>query len=141
MMLALGAAASAIDGLFGLIAPKQTQQTGSGHEQPNLFAFQADAGTNATGPSAGPAAGGGAQISPETMSALLAAQSQSGTTFAPMKRGEALKDLFAQIDRSVGQLERARFVFCFVKQIVDFAQQLVGEHKDGFGAFGDHATA
>lgn len=110
MMLGMGAAASALDGLFGLIAPKQTQQTGSGHEQPNLFAFQADAGTNATGPSAGPAAGGGAQISPETMSALLAAQSQSGTTFAPMKRGEALKDLFAHIDTDGdGKISKSEF--------------------------------
>src|SRR5690348_12326687 len=79
MMFALGAASSAIDSLFGLISPKQTQATSSGQDQPNLFAFQADAATNSAGTSAGPAAGGGAQISPETMSALLAAQSQSGS--------------------------------------------------------------
>jgi EF hand domain-containing protein len=98
MMLALGAASSAIDSLFGLISSKQTQAAGSGQDQPNLFAFQADAATNSAGTSAGPAAGGGAQIAPETMSALLAAQSQSGTDFKPMSREDALKDLFSKID-------------------------------------------
>lgn len=97
MMLALGAATSAIDSLFGLVSAKQTKSAGSGQEQANLFAFQADAASS-TGASAGPAAGGGGQLSAETMSALLAAQSQSGTGFAPMGRGEALKDLFARID-------------------------------------------
>ena len=110
MMLALGAAASAIDGLFGLIAPKQTQAAGSGQEQPNLFAFQADAATNTTVPSAGPAAGGGGQISPETMSALLAAQSQSGSTFQPMSRADALKDLFSKIDADGdGKISKSEF--------------------------------
>ena len=45
--------------------------------------------------------GGGSQISPETMSALLDAQSQSSTgstTTASKSRSDALKDLFAQID-------------------------------------------
>ena len=50
MTLALGAAASAIDGLFGLVSPKQTQSAGSGPDQPNLFAFRADAATNSAGP-------------------------------------------------------------------------------------------
>ena len=84
MLLAFGAASSAIDSLLGLVSPKQTQSAGSGQDQPNLFAFQADAATTSTGGSATPTAGGGAQIAPETMSALLAAQSQSGTAFQPM---------------------------------------------------------
>ena len=98
MLLAFGAAASAIDSLFGLASTKQTPSAGSGQDQPNLFAFQADAATNSAGIGAGPAAGGGAHISPETMSALLAAQSQSGTAFQPMSREDALKDLFSKID-------------------------------------------
>src|SRR5712691_429890 len=73
MLLAFGAASSAIDSLFGLVSPKQTQSAGSGQDQPNLFAFQADAATTSTGGSATPTPGGGAQIAPETMSALLAA--------------------------------------------------------------------
>src|SRR6185369_10208673 len=68
MMLAFGAASSAIDSLFGMLAPKQSQSAGSGQDQPNLFAFQADASMNSAGTGASPAAGGGGQISPETMS-------------------------------------------------------------------------
>jgi hypothetical protein len=98
MMLAFGAAASAIGSLFGLIQTKPPQSAGSGQDQPNLFAFQADAATNSAGAGAHPAFGGGAQIAPETMSALLAAQSQSGTAFQPMSREDALKDLFSKID-------------------------------------------
>ena len=99
MFLAFGAAASAIDSLFGLASTKPTQSAGSGQDQPNLFAFQADAATSSVGTSAPPPApGGGAQIAPETMSALLAAQSQSGTAFQPMSREDALKDLFSKID-------------------------------------------
>jgi len=98
MMLALGAASSAIDSLFGLISSKQTQAAGSGQDQPNLFAFRADAATNSAGTSASPTGGCGAQIAPVTMSALLAAQSQSGTDFQPMSREDALKDLFSKID-------------------------------------------
>ena len=93
MLLAFGAASSAIDSLFGLVSPKQTPSAGSGQDQPNLFAFQADAATTSTGGSATPTAGGGAQIAPETMSALLAAQSQSGTAFQPMSRQDALKKM------------------------------------------------
>jgi hypothetical protein len=97
MMLALGAATSAIDSLFGLVSAKPAQSSGSGQDQANLFAFQADASTS-TSAGAAPAAGGHARISPETMSALLTAQGQSGTSFTPMGRGEALKGLFARID-------------------------------------------
>jgi EF-hand domain pair len=99
MLLAFGAAASAIDSLFGLVSSKQTSPAGSGQDQANLFAFQADASTpqsTSTTPGSG---GGGAQISPETMSALLAAQGQaSSVNVSPTSRHDALKDLFAQID-------------------------------------------
>jgi hypothetical protein len=96
MMLAFGAAASAIDSLFGLASTKQAQSAGSGQDQPNLFAFQADA-TTSTGSTAASTSGGCSSISPETMSALLAAQSQASTV-APKSREDALKDLFGQID-------------------------------------------
>jgi Ca2+-binding EF-hand superfamily protein len=101
MLLALGAASSAIDALLGLTSPKQAKPAGSnGQSQANLFAFQADA-TSSTGSTAGSTAGGRAQISPETMSALLAAQgqaSQGATTTAPASRADALKNLFGKID-------------------------------------------
>jgi EF hand domain-containing protein len=110
MLLAFGAASSAIDSLFSFATTKQTQSAGSGQDQPNLFAFQADAATNSAGAGAGPAAGGAAQISPETMSALLAAQSQSGSTFQPMSRQDALKDLFSKIDADGdGEITKTEF--------------------------------
>ncbi len=109
MLLAFGAASSAIDSLLGMFTPKQTQSAGSGKDQPNLFAFQADASTS-TGQSAAPAAGGGGQISPETMSALLAAQSQSGQSFQAMSREDALKDLFSRIDADGdGKITKSEF--------------------------------
>ena len=86
MMLALGAATSAIDSLFGLVSAKQTPSAGAGQDQANLFAFQADAATS-TSAGAAFAAGGHARISPETMSALLTAQGQSGASFTPMSTG------------------------------------------------------
>ena len=109
MLLAFGAASSAIDSLLGMFTPKQTQSAGSGKDQPNLFAFQADASTS-TGQSAAPAAGGGGQISPETMSALLAAQSQSGQSFQATSREDALKDLFSRIDADGdGKITKSEF--------------------------------
>lgn len=110
MMLAFGAASSAIDSLFGMLAPKQSQSAGSGKDQPNLFAFQADA-SNSTGSGAtAPAAGGGGQISPETMSALLAAQSQSGQSLQPTSREDALKNLFSKIDADGdGKITKSEF--------------------------------
>jgi len=99
MLLALGAASSAIDSLLGLTSSKQAQPGSGGQNQPNLFAFQADA-TTSTGSTAASTSGGCSSISPETMSALLAAQSQAsqGATVAPKSREDALKDLFGQID-------------------------------------------
>jgi hypothetical protein len=97
MLLALGAASTAIDALLGLTSTKSAQSTGSGQDKANLFAFQADANAS-SGAAASPAAGGGAHIAPETMNALLAAQSQSSQSFQPMSRSDALKDLFSKID-------------------------------------------
>jgi Ca2+-binding EF-hand superfamily protein len=112
MLLALGAASSAIDSLLGLTSSKQAQTAGSGGQsQPNLFAFQADA-TTSTGSTAASTSGGGSPISPETMSALLAAQSQvsQGPTVAPTSRKDALKDLFGQIDADGdGKITKSEF--------------------------------
>jgi hypothetical protein len=96
MLLALGAASSAIDALQALTSSKPPSH--ANQDAANLFAFSADVPASA-GSSSGSGSGGGASISPETMSALLAAQSQSGSAApAPMSRSDALKDLFAQID-------------------------------------------
>src|SRR4051812_47344061 len=109
MLLALGAASSAIDALVGLASSKQAQAAGSnGQAQPNLFAFRADAPTS-TASTAGSASGGGSQISAETMSALLAAQGQ-GAQEAPTSRANALKHLFGQIDADGdGKITKSEF--------------------------------
>lgn len=75
MFPAIAAASSAIDALKALTSTKPT--TGVKQDAPNLFAFSADASASA---GAAPGSGGGtpSPISPETMNALFAAQSQSG---------------------------------------------------------------
>ena len=102
MLLALGAVSSALDALQSLteieivvFACHRLQQ-----DPTNPFDF---AGSSAPSGSSAPASGAGgfSQISPATMSALLAAQSQSSTgatTSAPTSRSDALKDLFSQLD-------------------------------------------
>ena len=100
MLLALGAAGSLLDALQSLTSSKSSSATTStdpGQNSANPF----DPTTNtqsqvSTGFSA---SAGGPQISPQTMSALIDAQSQSGTTSAaPTNPSDALKDLFSQID-------------------------------------------
>jgi Ca2+-binding EF-hand superfamily protein len=108
MLLALGAASSAIDALKALTSSKPPSP--ANQDAANLFAFSADASASA-GSTSGSGSGGGASISPETMSALLAAQSQSGSAApAPMSRSDALKDLFAQIDADGdGKITKSEF--------------------------------
>ena len=109
MLLALGAASSAIDALKALTSSKPPSP--ANQDAANLFAFSADASASA-GSSSGPGSGG-ASISPETMSALLAAQSQSSTgttTATPTSRSDALKDLFSQIDADGdGKITKSEF--------------------------------
>jgi EF-hand domain pair len=99
MLFALGAAGSLMDGLQSLFAPKSSSSTTSSNTT-NPFdpgAGAQGAGAAATGFSAG--SSGWVQISPQTMSALIDAQSQSGTnSTAPTNPQDALKDLFSQID-------------------------------------------
>jgi hypothetical protein len=120
MLFALGAASSAIDALQSLTSSKASspQTTGFGQNAGNPFDLSAGAA-----PSAGaPATGGSAftQISPATMSALLAAQDQSATasttsatassTTAPTSQSAALQDLFSQIDANGdGQISKSEF--------------------------------
>ncbi len=76
----------------------------------NLFAFSADASAS-SGTSSGSGGGKSSPIAPETMSALLAAQGQSGSgASASTSRTDALKDLFAQIDADGdGKLTKSEF--------------------------------
>ena len=104
MFLALGAASSAIDALKALTSSKSSsaQSTGRSQDAKSPFDLMSSGSSASVGAGSGSGSGGGgSQISPQTMSALLDAQSQSSagsTTTASKSRSSALKDLFAQID-------------------------------------------
>lgn len=95
----LGAASSAIDLLASLTSSKSSATPATGVRQNDAARFDiSDAGTASTRADAGGSIGGGSsQLSPETMSALLAAQGQSPTV-SSTSRASALKDLFGLID-------------------------------------------
>lgn len=114
MLFALGAVSSALDAIQSLTnskASSSTQKTGSSQgAATNPFAI--DSGSPSSGATSAVNSGNCAQISPETMSALIAAQSQSSdaagsatnsassgsTSSTSTSRDAALKDLFSQID-------------------------------------------
>src|ERR1700687_192983 len=120
--LALGAASSAVDALQSLISSKSTSPQTTGFTQSSTDPFAIAGSPTQTG-SQPPVTGGSAftQISPETMSALLAAQSQSSTststststastTSASTDPSSALQDLFSQIDSNGdGQISKTEF--------------------------------
>lgn len=113
MLFALGAATSAIDVLKALVPTKSpsTSATGVSQDASGLFDFTAGASTSA-GTNPGSGASGGAKISPDTLSALLAAQNQSidTTSSAPTSRSDALKDLFSKIDADGdGKITKSEF--------------------------------
>jgi len=114
MLLALGAVSSALDILQSLTSSKSSapQSTGFGRASTNPFDF------SGSGPASGsstppPWSGAGSQLSPATMSALLAAQSQSSTgstASPPTNPPGALKHLFSQLDANRdGQISKSEF--------------------------------
>ena len=114
MLLALGAASSALDALQSLTAPKSSspQTTGLSQSPTNPFdVASSSAPPGGSAPAPGPS--GCSQLSPATMSALLAAQGQSSTattTPASTSRSDALKDLFSQLDSNGdGQISKSEF--------------------------------
>jgi hypothetical protein len=110
MLHALGAASSALDILKSLAAPR-SQSTGNKQDSKSLFDLASSAAPETSPSRSG--AGGGSQISPATMSALLAALSQSTTESeksASASRSDPLKALFSQIDAdSDGKLSKSEF--------------------------------
>ena len=111
MLHALSAATSALDLLKSLTA---TKSQSAGNKQQPKSPFDLSGSTEASeGSPAKSGAGGGSQISPATMSALLAAQSQANsgsTSTSSTSRWDALKDLFAQVDaNSDGKLSKSEF--------------------------------
>src|SRR5882762_2787821 len=102
MLLALGAVSSALDALQSLTSSKSSSPPTTGFSQAPANPFDLSGSTAPSGSST-PASGsnGFSQLSPATMSALLAAQSQSSTgstTSASNSPSNALKDLFSQLD-------------------------------------------
>ncbi len=105
MLMALGAASSLWDTLQSLAASNSssTQSAGAGQTASGPFALSgsftgpAAPSTPSAPPSGTPSSN---QISPQTMSALLDAQSQTGSsgTAATLSPSQALQDLFYTID-------------------------------------------
>ena len=107
MMFALGAASSAIDALKSLTSTKPP--SGANKDAANLFAFQADASAS-SGTASNSGGGKPSSISAETMSALLAAQSQSGLNASSSMRPGSLKDWFAKVDTDKdGKISKSEF--------------------------------
>jgi Ca2+-binding EF-hand superfamily protein len=131
MLFALGAASSAVDLLKTLMSPKSSSA-------------QAAASTQGT------AAGSGySQISPETMSALLAAQGQSttGSSNSTTSRSDALKDLFSQIDADGdGKITKSEFEDALGAGGTNLAQaddvfSKLDKDSDGSVSLGEMASA
>jgi hypothetical protein len=117
MMFALGAASSLLDGLQALTSSKSSSQAASATQtqgQASVNPFDLGATSQSSGSTSSvfsPGTSSFSAISPETMSALLDAQSQSGTTSAtPTSPSDALKDLFSQIDgNGDGSISKSEF--------------------------------
>ena len=113
MLLALGAVSSVWDALQSLTSSSNASSAPSANSgQTTTDPF--DIGGATTTPASGTSfvgAGGGPQVSPQTMSALLAAQSQAGSSSAPpLDPSQALQDLFSQIDANGdGQISQSEF--------------------------------
>ena len=114
MLLAFGAASAALDAIKSLTSSgsSSSQSTGFSQASADLFGLS-DGAAPSGGSTAVSGFNGGAQISPATMSALLAAQSQSSTgsaTPASTSPGSALQNLFSQIDANGdGQITQSEF--------------------------------
>jgi EF-hand domain pair len=107
MLLALGAASSVLEALQSLTTSKSCSGSAC---QPAPSPFDVSGG--ATGPAGGAGSSpssGFASISPQTLSALIAAQGDATNT-APTNPSDALQDLFSQIDANKdGSISKTEF--------------------------------
>ena len=112
MLFALGAVSTALDALQSLTSSKSSATQQAGFTQGATNPFSIDSGTSSAATS-WVNSGNGPQISPQTMGALIAAQSQSSTstTVSPsMSPQNALKDLFSKIDADGdGKITKSEF--------------------------------
>jgi EF-hand domain pair len=113
MLFALGAASSAMGAIQSLTSGGSTSpaSTGFGESAADLLDSAGASASTSPPPAAGST--GFSQLSPTTMSALLAAQGQSSagsTTSASTSPTAALQDLFSQIDANGdGQISKTEF--------------------------------
>jgi hypothetical protein len=99
MLIALGAASSLWDTLQSLAASNASSTQSAGTSQTASSPFSLTGPAAPSTPSAPSGTTGSNQISPQTLSALLDAQSQTGSTgTASLSRSQALQDLFSDID-------------------------------------------
>jgi Ca2+-binding EF-hand superfamily protein len=114
MFLALGAASSAIDALKALTSSKSSsaQSTGRSQDAKSPFDLMSSGSSASVGSGTGSGSGGGgSQISPQTMSALLDAQSQSSSNVSSLSmRSNSLKEWFAKVDSDGdGKISKSEF--------------------------------
>ncbi|NOJ38964.1 EF-hand domain-containing protein [Bradyrhizobium australiense] len=112
MFFALGAASSAFEALKALTSSKSSSAASTGVSQNAASPFDLLSSSSSASLGQGSGSGGGcAQISPETMSALLDAQSQSSSDVSSLSmRSNSLKDWFAKVDSdSDGKISKSEF--------------------------------
>jgi hypothetical protein len=112
MLLAFGAASAAVDAIKSLTSSKPSSSQPIGFGPPSGGSFDI-AAPPSEGSTAVPGFSGGGQISPATLSALLAAQSQSSTgatAAGATNPAGALRGLFSQIDADGdGKITKSEF--------------------------------
>jgi Ca2+-binding EF-hand superfamily protein len=113
VLAALGAASSLVDMLQSVTSSKSSSSKATGFSQAAANPFDLSGGAATSGsPDQASGTGGFSRLSPDTMSALLAAQSQSSAaaTPAPTSPSAALNDLFSQLDADHdGQISKSEF--------------------------------
>jgi Ca2+-binding EF-hand superfamily protein len=151
MLHALGALASVLDVLQSSTTSKSPSPQTTGFSQPSTSPFDLTGSAAASGnPTPAPCYGGCSQISPATLSALLAAQSQSttaSTASAPTSRADALKDLFSQLDANGdGKISKSEFESALGAGGTNLAQaddvfKKLDKNGDGSVSFGELSSA
>jgi hypothetical protein len=113
VLAALGAASSLVDMLQSVTSSKSSSSKATGFSQAAANPFDLSGGAATSGsPDQASGTGGFSRLSPDTMSALLAAQSQSSAAAAPAPTSPsaALNDLFSQLDAvHDGQISKQEF--------------------------------
>jgi Ca2+-binding EF-hand superfamily protein len=112
MLHALGAVSSAMDALQSLTSSKASSPHKTGFRQTSTNPFDLASSSVPEGSAPTSVAGGFSQLSPATMTALLAAQARSGEpgTSAPTSRSVALNHLFSHLDTEPdGNITKAEF--------------------------------